>query len=99
MELIAVGEALDGGDFALMRLAGENRAGLDAFAVQQDGASAAEGCVAANVRSGEVKSFADKFHEHESRFDGALVKSPVDLDGDWDEIEAFRHRAFLHIRG
>src|SRR5579862_604466 len=99
MELIAVGEALDGGDFALMRLEGQNRAGLDAFAVQQDGASAAEGCVAANVGAGEVQSFADKFNEHESRLDGALVESAVYLDGDGNEIETFRHRAFPHIRG
>ena len=59
-------------------LHGEHRARLDRPAVQQDGAGAAVGRVAADVRAGEPQHLADQVDEQQARLDVGLVLLAVD---------------------
>ena len=69
------GEAFDGGDVCAFGLQDGDEAGVDQFAVHEDGAGAALAFAAAFFGSGEVEVFAEDVEEtlHGWGFDGLLV--------------------------
>src|SRR5437899_10771052 len=76
----AVSEALQGLDLVAVRLAGEQEAGADRVAVQQDGAGAAHPVLASDVRSGEAQLVAQEVGEEQPRLHRALVAHAIDGD-------------------
>ena len=69
MQLAVGGQAFDGEDFAAVGLDGEHGAALDGLAVERHGASAADGRLAADVRTGEAGHFAQVMDEEQARLD------------------------------
>ena len=69
VQIAVGGEAFDGDEFAAIGLDGEHGAGFDGLAVERDGAGAADGGFAADMRSGESGHFAQVMDEQESRLD------------------------------
>ena len=69
IELAVLLEPLDGHDLAAVGLHGEDRAGLDRDAVEQDRAGAAVRRVAADVRAGQPQVLAQEMDEEEARLD------------------------------
>ena len=66
IELSVGGQALDGEDVASVGLDGEHGAALDGLAVDVDGAGAADGGLAADVRAGESGDFAQVVNEQQA---------------------------------
>lgn len=90
VEVVAVSESFDGGDFLSLGVHGEDRAGVDGFSVEVDGASAAGGSEADRFRSGQTETIAQHVEESSSGFDAAeSVNCPVDLEGDGAHRDAF----------
>ena len=58
VQLVAVGQALDGGDLGAVGGDREHQAGVDAAAVEQDGAGAALAVVAALLGAGQIEVLA-----------------------------------------
>ena len=69
VELAVGGHALDGGDGAAVGLDREHRAGLHGQAVEQDGAHAAAGRVAAHVGATEAEDLPDVVDEQHAGLD------------------------------
>jgi hypothetical protein len=94
VEFFFVGEAFDGGDFGAFGLEYRDEAGVDEFAVHQDGAGAALAFAAAFLGSGEVKVFAEDVEEvlHGWGFDdgGVVVDSELDGGHVWISVELER---------
>src|SRR5439155_14804818 len=82
VELAVRGEAFDRRDLGAVGLHGEDGAGLDRLAVDQDRAGAAGGRVAADVRAGEPELLAEEVDEQLPRFDLRLMPRAVHGDRD-----------------
>ena len=72
VEFFVDGDAFDGGDVCAFGLQGGDEAGVDEFAVHEDGAGAALAFAAAFFCAGEVEVFAEDVEEalHGRGFDG-----------------------------
>src|SRR5487761_2728963 len=77
----ALPHPLDRGDLAAVRLDGKHRAALRAATVHRDGAGAARGAVATDVRPGQPEVLAQHVDKQPSRLDVGLVASTVHRDG------------------
>ncbi len=86
VEVVAVGEALDGLDLRAVGLDREHRAGLDGLAIDVDRAGAALAGVAADVRAGQVEILPQGLDEESPRLDVELPGRPID-----DERDVFAH--------
>jgi hypothetical protein len=82
MQVSVFGDSFDGYDSSAIGLDGEHRAGFDGFTVQRHGACAANGCFAANVRSGEAGDIAQVVDEQQPRFDFVRAALSIDCKGD-----------------
>src|SRR6185437_13714095 len=69
MQLIAFGEAFDGGDAGAVHLGRQHGAALRRIAVDMDDAGAALAGVAADMRSGQSEMLAKKLDQQSPRFD------------------------------
>ena len=78
VQLAVLGQTLDRGDLGAVGLDGEDRAGLDAAAVDQHRARAALARVAADVRAGQQQLLAQEVDEEQARLDVALAHLAVD---------------------
>ena len=81
-EGFAVGEAFDGGDVGAGGGYGEGEAGVDAAAVNDDGAGSALSVVAAFFAAGEVEVLAECVEERGAGVKGEGVWGSVDAEGD-----------------
>src|ERR1700761_3352922 len=63
MQLVALGDAFDGGDVRVRGLSGQHRAGFHRAAVDMDDASTALAGVATDVSAGQVQIVAQEMHE------------------------------------
>ena len=81
VEGVAVGEAFDGGDLGSVGGDGEGEAGVDAAAVDEDGAGSALAVVAAFLAAGEFEVFAQGVEEGGAGVEGERVRCAVDLEG------------------
>ena len=86
------GEALDGGDFGAGDRGGEGDAGGVQFAVDQDGAGAADAYAAAFLGAGEAEVVAEEVEEQPRGGDFGLVFRAVDFQLDHSNIIAARRR-------
>jgi hypothetical protein len=77
-----VGQAFDCRDSMAVGLHCQHRAGFDRGSVQPHGACTALRSVAADVRSGQTGSLAQKVNEQQARFDVGGNFGAVDLDRD-----------------
>jgi hypothetical protein len=77
------GQAFDGDHFSAVRLDGEHGAALDDFAVERDGACAADGRLAADVGAGEAGDLAEVMDEEHAGLDFIGKGFSVDLQGDF----------------
>src|SRR6266511_3381487 len=82
VQLTALGQALHRLHLAPVDLDGEVRARLDRNAVDEHGAGAAAGRVAADVRAGQAELLAQEVDEQQSRLHFERVLLPVHGDGD-----------------
>ena len=78
VQLALAGQALDGEHVLARRLEGGQRAGEHRRAVQQDGADAALGLVAADLGAGQAEALAQHIGQHLARSDGELTRLVVD---------------------
>jgi hypothetical protein len=78
MQPVDRANSLDRSYLATSDLHGQNRAGLDGVAVQQHGAGATIGRVAAHMSAGEAESLADEVDQEQTRLDVGLDVSAVD---------------------
>ena len=81
-DAFATGEAFDGGDVGTLGGEGEGEAGVDAAAVEQDGAGPALAVVAALLRAGEVEVLAEDVEEGGAGVKDEGVRRTVDFQGD-----------------
>jgi hypothetical protein len=89
-EGFAVGEAFDGGDFCSGGGYGEGEAGIDAAAVDEDGAGSALSVVAAFFAAGEVEVLAECVEERGAGIEGDGVGGSVDAECDGDGVAGSR---------
>jgi hypothetical protein len=78
VQLAVRGEALNRRDCRSIGLHREQRAGLRAPAVDEDGAGAALRGVAADVGAGQTQLFTEEMDEQDARVDLSLADLPVD---------------------
>ena len=75
VQLAGAGQALDGRHLVAVGLDGEHRAALDRLAVEEHGAGAAVGGVAAGVGAGEPEALAEQVGEQQPGLDlGACAR-------------------------
>ena len=91
MQVVAVGEALDGRDVEAVLRDGEQQAGVRAAAVDEHGARAALAVVAALLRPGEPELLAQHVEERRARVDLDPVVGFVDAEGDVGVMGHTRH--------
>ena len=72
MQLLAVGEALDGEHVGAVRLHRQHGAGLDRLAVDMDDAAAALRGVAADMGAGQPQDLAQELDQQRARLDGGV---------------------------
>src|SRR5438067_4366233 len=102
VELAVLLEALDGSDLMSVGLHGEEGARLHRLPLEQHGAGAAVGGVAADMRSGHAQVLAQEVDEEQARLDLRLLG--VAVDGDLDAmcrhgyLPPARSTAFLRAR-
>jgi hypothetical protein len=82
VQLAALLEPLDGHHLAPVRLHGEDGARLHRLAVEEHGAGAAVGRVAADVRAGEAQVLANEMDEQQPRLHLGALLGAVDADAD-----------------
>ena len=82
MQRAVVGEPFDRRQLRPVRLDAEQRARLDRLAVQEHGAGAARGGVAADVRPGQTETLAQDVDEELTRLQVELVANAVDSKRD-----------------
>src|SRR5262252_3912599 len=87
IELAFFFESFDSRDVPAVGLHGEHGAGLHRHTVEEHGTGAAMRRVAADVRARQPQVLAQEMNEKQSRFDFALARGAVDVDGD----VVFRH--------
>ncbi len=63
VQLVAVRESLDGGDLGALRDGGKGEAGVDAAAVDEDGAGATLSVIAAFLAAGETEILAQSVEQ------------------------------------
>jgi hypothetical protein len=80
MELAVLLEPLDRHELLALGLDGEHRAGLHGPVVQENGAGAAMGRVAADVRAGQAQHVAQQVDQQEARLHVGLVLFAVDRE-------------------
>src|SRR5262245_53366858 len=100
VQLAVLLEPFHGRDLAPVRLDGEDRAGLDGPAVEQDGARAAVCGVTADVRAGQPEHVADQVDQQQPRLRLRFVLFAVDrhLDAHGSHLPPARSIAFLSAR-
>ena len=67
MKLVAARDALDGEDVGAVMADGEREAGIDAPAVDEDGAGAALAAVASLLGSGEMEALTQEIEQRDAR--------------------------------
>ena len=82
VQLVAVGQAFDGRDLGAGVHDGEGEAGVNAPAVDQDGAGAALAVVAALLGAGQAQVLAQGVEQRDARLQLQLVLLAVDLQRD-----------------
>src|ERR687892_1791494 len=80
MEFPILLQPFDREDFAAISLHGQNRAGLDCLAVEDDRARTTQARLTANVRTGEAQHVAQIVNQEQARLD--FVGVPLTVDGD-----------------
>ena len=80
VEVVAVREAFDGGDFGSVGRDGEGEAGVDAAAVDEDSAGSALAVVAALLAAGECEVFAQSVEKRGAGVEREGVGYAVDLE-------------------
>src|SRR5439155_6919108 len=81
VEGVAVGEAFNGGDLRAVSGDREGEAGVDAAAVEENGAGSALTVVATLLAAGKFEVFAQGVEERRARVEGEGVRCAVDLEG------------------
>ena len=69
MQLVALGDAFDGGDVGACGLRRQHRAGFHRAAVDMDHAGAALAGVAADMGAGQIEIFAQEMHQQRAVLD------------------------------
>ena len=82
MQLVATRHAFDGGDGGAVMADGERQTGIDAPAVDQDGAGAALAAVASLLGSGEVEALAQQVEQCDAGI--------IEYDGSHDAVDGQR---------
>ena len=72
------GNPLDGENIMAVRLHREHQAGARGAIVEQDGASAADAVLAAQMRAGQAELMADEIRQRDADLDFLLVALAVD---------------------
>ena len=80
VQLAIARQAFNRGDFGAVGLHGEHGAGLGRFAIEQDGAGAADTGFATDMRPRQAAEVAEKMDEEHSRLDFMLMRSSVDAN-------------------
>jgi hypothetical protein len=86
MEFVAVGEAFHRMERGAVGLHRKHETGTDRFAVEQNGAGAANSMFTAQMSPGEIQLLANEIGQGHSAFDDPLKSPPV--DGDLDGLLA-----------
>ena len=81
IKFAGLAQAFNGRDLRALRIDGQNRAGIDGFAVQMDGAGAAGPAIAHALGSGQVKLIAQRVQQRDSRLQLCLELLAVDIEG------------------
>src|SRR6266511_609422 len=89
MERAVRRQALDRRDLVPIRLNAQQRARLDRLPIQQNGARATRGRVAADVRTGQSEPLAQHIDEQLARVELERVLRPVDRDRDASHSASF----------
>jgi hypothetical protein len=92
VQLVAVGEPLDGQQRAAVRLRGEHEARAHGLAVELDRARAAHAVLAADVRAGQPGLVADEVRQQRARLDLPGVRPAVDLHLDPHDASSIARR-------
>src|SRR6267378_4499536 len=87
---VRLGETLDGGDAVAVRLHCVHEAGAHGLPVEHHRARAADAVLAADVRAGEEKVFAQPVDQREARRHPGGSRLAVDLDG--NSVKRLAHR-------
>lgn len=106
MQLVAARDAFDGEDVGTVVADGEREAGIDALAVDEDGAGAALTAVASLLGSGQIEALTQEIEQR----DAWIVEdeiAPRTVHGEADGVVHTRlrsdmdmsHRAARHLRG
>ncbi|MNT54355.1 hypothetical protein D3C72_1915140 [compost metagenome] len=85
MQGVAIGEALDGGDFGAVEAGGKGKTGIDAPPIDEHGAGTALAPVTALLRARQVKPLAKKVEQRHARVverDAALLAVDGEADGE-----------------
>ena len=82
VEMVGLADAFDGGDLVVGVHDGEGEAGVDAAAVDVDGAGSALAVVAALLGAGEVEVFAQAVEQGGAGVEAEVVDLAVDVEGD-----------------
>ena len=81
---LLTGEAFDGLDVAALRIDGEDGAGVDALAVEDDGAGSTGAAVADLLGAGVIQVIAQRVEQRDAGLDGEVDGLAVDVEGDGD---------------
>ena len=79
VQLIVIGDALDGRNLSALVLHGERETGVDAFAVRKHGAGAARALIAALLGPCQPDVFAQSVEQRNARLDLKFMLDAVDL--------------------
>ena len=82
VQLIAVRESLDSGDLGALRDCGKGEAGVDAAAVDEDGARATLSVVTAFLAAGETEILAESVEQGGAGVDRKGLLLAVDIEGE-----------------
>ena len=82
MQFAILGQTFNGGDLGAVRLHGQQRAGFDRLAIEQDGAGAAKARFTADMSAGQLAVVTEQMDEQSARLDRVLVFDPIDADVD-----------------
>ncbi len=103
MQDAILSQPLDGGDLVAVGLNRQHRAGLDAAAVEVNGARATAGRVAPDERAGLAELVPEVLHEQGAVLDLVGVRDPVHLDADpghcWPTLHSRRRIGLPTERG
>ena len=85
MQFLRRAQPLDGGDLGAVMHHGQSQAGVDALAVEQDGAGAALAVVAALLGARQLQVFAQGVEQGGARVEFQAVALAVDVEADFHQ--------------